>query len=69
MNQKISNTSSLKFHFSDSITHKLTFKNKIGKFTCILYRSCVQKLNFLYEQFFFQKFIDKSKLSSISKIF
>jgi hypothetical protein len=46
-----------KFHFSGSITHKLTFKTKIGKVTCILefFRSCQQKLNFLYEQFFFSK--------------
>jgi hypothetical protein len=60
-----------KFYFSGSITHKLTFKTKIGKFACILvfFRSCEHKLNFLYGQFFFQKFIDQSKLSPDSKIF
>jgi hypothetical protein len=46
-----------KFYFSGSITHKLTFKTKIYKFTCIVvfFRSCEQKLHFLYGQFFFSK--------------
>jgi hypothetical protein len=39
-----------KFYISGKITHKLTFKTKISKFACILvfFRSCEQKLNFLY---------------------
>jgi hypothetical protein len=46
-----------KFYFSGSITHKLTLKTKISKFTCILVFSISQK------------FSDKSKLSPNSKIF
>jgi hypothetical protein len=46
-----------KFYYSGSTTHKLTFKTKIGKFTCILvfFTSCEQKLNFLYMVNFFSK--------------
>jgi hypothetical protein len=49
-----------KFLFSGSITHhKLTFKIKIGKFTCIFgfFRSCEQKHNFLYGQFLLSTYI------------
>jgi hypothetical protein len=45
-----------KFYFSGPTIHKLTIKTNIGKITCILvfFRSCGQKLYFLYGLFFFK---------------
>jgi hypothetical protein len=60
-----------KFYFSGSITHKLTFKTKISKFTCILvfFRRCEQKLNFCLGFFFFKNSAANLNFHQIQKIY
>jgi hypothetical protein len=55
--------------FSGSITYKLTVL--ISKFTCILvfFRSCEQKLNFLYRHFFFKNSVTDLNFHQIQKYF